>query len=164
MAEERAEEGRVVDISRALSQRKIQFYKNIGLVMRNSRWVSAVAGKNLKRAEEGQVSFSASYVQAPLRPTPSVPERKINPTEFLYPSFSFCSIEISPPDPLFFFTAAFLFSRLSEFCEANEIKRRLFGDDDRYYIDSQLRLNQFWHSHSCLSRVNLEFRTIYCEY
>lgn len=30
------EQGRVVDIA-GLSQRKIQFYKNIGLVMRNSR-------------------------------------------------------------------------------------------------------------------------------
>ena len=34
---------------RGLSHTKIQFYKNIGLVMRNSRWVTLVAGKNLKK-------------------------------------------------------------------------------------------------------------------
>lgn len=63
---------------RGLSQRKIQFYKNIGLVMRNSRWVSTVACKNLKRAERGgRLSFSADTLGTPLRPTPpSLPSLK----------------------------------------------------------------------------------------
>lgn len=69
---------------RGLPQRKIQFYKNIGLVMRNSRWVSVVAGKNLKRAEEAAGSFSARTLGPRCVPRPRPLGEKSTPSHPLH--------------------------------------------------------------------------------
>lgn len=154
----RNEQGRVVDVSRALSRRKIQFYKNIGLVMRNSRWVSAVAGKNLKRAEEGPGSRSPlPYIQAPLRPTPSVPERKINPA--IRPS----RFVLSRRFHLRILSSSSHVSLLSPQREFLQNKERSFhslsDDGDRYTSI----FNYDSISFDTLFFINLEFITIRCE-
>lgn len=48
--------------------------------MRNSRWVSMVAGKNLKRAEEAAGSFSARILGPRCVPRPRPPREKSTPS------------------------------------------------------------------------------------
>lgn len=54
---------------RGLSHTKIQFYKNISLVMRNSCWVTPVVRKNLKKPTRSWL------VRLFLRPTPPANEK-----------------------------------------------------------------------------------------
>lgn len=155
-------------------QRKIQFYKNIGLVMRNSRWVSVLAGKNLKRAEEAAASFSArtlgpaaSHALGPYRWEKNQPPRILSTP--CSPSFSFHSVgrglafgSSFPPRRGHVFSR--IFRRNVEFCEAN--KRGVFSlsfdraNDRDQYASIRRLLNS---SISCYSPhcVKSEFKMVF---
>lgn len=142
--------------------------------MRNSRWVSAVAGKNLKRLP---ACSPLSYTRAPVHPTPSAVKRKINP--FAPPSTPLLSVffillcreRSRLLDPLFLRAAASPLFRIFrcnvEFCEVNRIKRGVFSFSfgPTIAIDMRRFSNYYSTAQSVATAIHsrhvFEFKTIF---
>lgn len=65
---------------RGLSHTKIQFYKNIELVMRNSRWVTLVADKNSKKPARSWLVHATAPSHAPGQWEKSTPLCALSPS------------------------------------------------------------------------------------
>lgn len=74
---------------RGLSHTKIQFYKNIELVMRNSRWVTLVADKNSKKPARSWLVHATAPSHAPGQWEKSTPLCALSPSPLPLPPPSF---------------------------------------------------------------------------